>query len=209
MPLGPVASNEMWDEIYDRLAELVRAASLDAGICEYAAAGGARRASSGRALGRRKCGGAPRQPVAQTASGGREKTERRPSASAGGDGVAGAGNRHRHRGSGRADRFSAGDCGGAAARGPLRATGAARFPKGRFFATTRDELLECAALVRAIRQGELDRLMIPECAAGHAGAADRGAAHRRCNARPRNPPRLDGRKMKCLRWCGALIRIAI
>src|SRR5262249_29488537 len=35
-------------------------------------------------------------------------------------------------------------------------------PKGRFFATTRDELLECAALVRAIRQGDLDRLMIPE-----------------------------------------------
>ncbi|MGC2820374.1 MAG: DEAD/DEAH box helicase, partial [Candidatus Sulfotelmatobacter sp.] len=30
------------------------------------------------------------------------------------------------------------------------------------FATTRDDLLECAALVRAIRQGDLDRLMIPE-----------------------------------------------
>jgi ATP-dependent Lhr-like helicase len=35
-------------------------------------------------------------------------------------------------------------------------------PKGRFFATTRDDLLECAALVRAIKQGDLDRLMIPE-----------------------------------------------
>jgi len=35
-------------------------------------------------------------------------------------------------------------------------------PKGRFFATTRDDLLECASLVRAIRHGELDRLMIPE-----------------------------------------------
>ena len=34
-------------------------------------------------------------------------------------------------------------------------------PKGRVFATTRDELIECAALVRAIRQGELDRLEIP------------------------------------------------
>ena len=34
-------------------------------------------------------------------------------------------------------------------------------PKGRIFATTRDELVECAALVRAIRQGELDRLEIP------------------------------------------------
>jgi len=35
-------------------------------------------------------------------------------------------------------------------------------PKGRLFATTRDELLECAALIRAIRAGELDRIMIPE-----------------------------------------------
>jgi ATP-dependent Lhr-like helicase len=35
-------------------------------------------------------------------------------------------------------------------------------PKGRLFATTRDELLECAALVRAIRHGDLDRLMIPD-----------------------------------------------
>jgi ATP-dependent Lhr-like helicase len=35
-------------------------------------------------------------------------------------------------------------------------------PKGRFFPTTRDELMECAALVRAIHQGELDRLIIPD-----------------------------------------------
>src|SRR6266705_550771 len=35
-------------------------------------------------------------------------------------------------------------------------------PKGRFFVTTRDELIECAALVRSIRQGDLDRLMIPD-----------------------------------------------
>ncbi len=35
-------------------------------------------------------------------------------------------------------------------------------PKCRFFATTRDELLECGALVRAIRHGELDRIEIPE-----------------------------------------------
>src|SRR5712692_10540004 len=34
-------------------------------------------------------------------------------------------------------------------------------PKGRIFATTRDELIECAALVRAIRSGALDRLEMP------------------------------------------------
>jgi ATP-dependent Lhr-like helicase len=35
-------------------------------------------------------------------------------------------------------------------------------PKGRIFATTRDELIECAALVRALRRGEIDRLAVPE-----------------------------------------------
>jgi ATP-dependent Lhr-like helicase len=35
-------------------------------------------------------------------------------------------------------------------------------PKGRLFVTTRDDLLECAALVRAIRQGDLDRIAVPE-----------------------------------------------
>ena len=34
-------------------------------------------------------------------------------------------------------------------------------PKGRLFATTRDELLECAALIRAIRAGTLDRISVP------------------------------------------------
>jgi ATP-dependent Lhr-like helicase len=34
-------------------------------------------------------------------------------------------------------------------------------PKGRLFAMTRDELLECAALVRAIRAGTLDRIEVP------------------------------------------------
>lgn len=35
-------------------------------------------------------------------------------------------------------------------------------PKGRFFATTRDELVECAALVRSMYRAELDRLYVPE-----------------------------------------------
>ena len=34
-------------------------------------------------------------------------------------------------------------------------------PKGRLFATTRDELVECAALIRAIRAGVLDRIEVP------------------------------------------------
>lgn len=34
--------------------------------------------------------------------------------------------------------------------------------EGRFFATTRDELLECAALIKAIEEGALDALIMPE-----------------------------------------------
>ena len=62
-------------------------------------------------------------------------------------------------------------------------------PKGRLFATTRDDLMEVAALVRAIKHGDLDRLIIPEspldvlaqqivatCAAGQALATAGGDA---------------------------------
>ena len=57
-------------------------------------------------------------------------------------------------------------------------------PKGRFFVTTRDDLAECAVLVRAIKSGDLDRLIFPEtsldilaqqivaCCAVSSGAAD-------------------------------------
>jgi len=35
-------------------------------------------------------------------------------------------------------------------------------PKARLFPATRDDLVECAALVRAVRRGELDRIIVPE-----------------------------------------------
>ena len=35
-------------------------------------------------------------------------------------------------------------------------------PKGRLFPLSRDELIECAAMLRATREGRLDRLIIPE-----------------------------------------------
>lgn len=38
----------------------------------------------------------------------------------------------------------------------------AGLPKGRIFPTSRDELVECVALLDAVRRGELDRLIIPE-----------------------------------------------
>ncbi|HEY6121913.1 MAG TPA: DEAD/DEAH box helicase, partial [Pyrinomonadaceae bacterium] len=38
----------------------------------------------------------------------------------------------------------------------------AGFPKGRVFPLSRDELVECAALIDSVRRGELDRVAIPE-----------------------------------------------
>jgi len=35
-------------------------------------------------------------------------------------------------------------------------------PKGRIFPLTRDDLIECAAMVRAVHDGELDRVAVPE-----------------------------------------------
>ena len=47
-------------------------------------------------------------------------------------------------------------------------------PKGRLFPLSRDDLVECAALLDSVRRGELDRVAIPHPAARRAGAADRG-----------------------------------
>jgi ATP-dependent Lhr-like helicase len=38
----------------------------------------------------------------------------------------------------------------------------AGFPKGRIFPLSRDELVECASIIDSVRRGELDRLEIPE-----------------------------------------------
>ncbi len=35
-------------------------------------------------------------------------------------------------------------------------------PKGRIFPLTRDDLIECAAMVRAVHDGELDRVSVPD-----------------------------------------------
>ena len=36
-------------------------------------------------------------------------------------------------------------------------------PAGRLYPTTRDELVECAALLRGVRSGRLDALLVPDC----------------------------------------------
>ena len=146
-------------EIYDRLADADPAAPHDARLRQHAAAGRARRASSGRAARRGRVLAHHGSLSRKTAARRRRAAEGRRAARGRRDGVARARHRHRLGRSRLPDRIAAIDRGGAAAHRPLGPLASARpSPKGRLFATTRDELIECAALVRAIRAGELDRL---------------------------------------------------
>ncbi len=66
-------------------------------------------------------------------------------------------------------------------------------PKGRLFPLSRDELVECAALLDSVARGELDRLCRTGAPARRAGAADRrrggGAGMERGRAVRAVPPR--------------------
>ena len=66
-------------------------------------------------------------------------------------------------------------------------------PKGRLFPQSRDELVECAALLDCVRRGELDALRDAAGAARRAGAADRRRGRAAAN----------GTRTRCSRWCAA------
>src|SRR5512146_1218879 len=160
-PLGPVASNEMWDEIYDRICELVRqhrstlvfvntrrlaeriAHQLGERLGEDAVA--AHHGSLARELrlaAEKKLKSGEVRVLVATAS-----------LELGID--IGFVDLVCHISSPRSIAVTLQRIGRAGHwRGAV--------PKGRIFATTRDELMECAALARAIRHGDLDRLIIPE-----------------------------------------------
>jgi ATP-dependent Lhr-like helicase len=74
----------------------------------------------------------------------------------------------------------------------------AGFPKGRIFPLSRDELVECTAIVDSVRRGELDRLEIPE---------SRSTFWRNRSSRPSLPK--SGVKTIFSGWFVVLIRIAI
>ena len=66
-------------------------------------------------------------------------------------------------------------------------------PKARLFPQSRDELVECAALLDCVRRGELDALRVAAGAARRARAADRRRDRRAAN----------GTRTRCSRWCAA------
>ncbi len=172
-PLEAVMSGEVWGQVYDRLAELDPGAPLDAGVRQHAPPRRARGARAVRAPGRGPGHFAPRQHGARTAPQRRAEAQARRAEGAGRHLVAGAGHRHRSRRPRLPDRHAALDlrlcCSGSAAP----ATRWAGCPRAGLFPVSRDDLVECTALLDAVRREELDRLRIPQQAARRAGAADR------------------------------------
>src|SRR5438105_654963 len=160
-PLGPVASNEMWDEMYDRIADLVRqhrstlvfvntrrlaervAHHLAERLGEDVVAAHAGSLSRKlRLAAEKKLKTGEARVLVATAS-----------LELGID--IGFVDLVCHIGSPRAIAVALQRIGRAGHwRGAV--------PKGRVYATTRDELIECAALVRAIQLGDLDRIIIPD-----------------------------------------------
>ena len=73
--------------------------------------------------------------------------------------------------------------------------GVGGLPKGRLFPSTRDELVECTALLDAVRRGELDLLSIPRNALDV--LAQQIVAEVACLGM--------GRRRRCTSWSGAPI----
>ena len=152
-------SGEVWNEVYDRLAQLIRPAH-HARLRQHTSTRRASRAHLGERSARRT---SPRitavSRVSIVCSGAAIEVRRaeRPRR----DCFARARYRHRRRESRLPARLDSFD------RELLQRVGrsnhtVAGFPKGRIFPLSRDELVECAAIVDSVRRGELDRLEIPE-----------------------------------------------
>ena len=181
--LDAVMSHEVWEEYYDRLASSIAGAPHHADLREHAAARGADGAPPERAARRGSGHRASRQPVegeaarrrraaARPASSRRSSRPRRSSsASTSATSISSARS---------ARRIASRRCSSASA---ARATRCAGTPKGRVFPVTRDDLVECAALLRAVRRGELDR--------------DRARTTRRSTcSRSRSSPRPRARRVR-------------
>ena len=188
-------SSDVWEQVYERLGRAGRRASHHAGVRQHPPHGRARRAPSLRAPRQGGRHRAPRQPGEGAAARRRAAAEARRAQGAGRHRLAGAwastsATSIWSASSARRAR-SPHSCSGSAAP----ATRSAARRKARLFPLSRDDLVECAALLDGVRRGELDRAarcrtepldvlaqqIVAEVAA--AGLATRRAVRAACAAR--------------------------
>ena len=142
-------SNEVWAEIYDRLARAVSEHRTTLIFVNTRRLAERVTPPPGGAPGR-GCGGRPpRQPRARAAAGGRAAPQGGAAAGAGRHRLAGAGHRHRRGRPGVPARFAALDRHPAAARRPLRSPRSAHCRRAGCSRSRRDDLVECTALLDA------------------------------------------------------------
>ena len=159
--LTSVTSHAMWEEIFDKLAaytESHRSTLVFVNTRKLV-----ERVSFALAerLGIENVARASRFALAQLAARCGAAPEARRDQDPGRDGFAGTGHRYRQCRSCLPDRHARAPIAVAMQRVGRAGHWRGAIPKGRLFATTRDDLLEQAALVRKMRTGELDLLEIP------------------------------------------------
>ena len=150
--LGAVATNAIWDNIYDRMTELALQRQLRRWSLSTRGAWWSGWPFASVSSWDRKTSPRTMAVFRGSSASKRSANEERRNSAPGRHGFLGAGHRYRQHRPGVPGEFSARYRRRDAARGPRRAL-ARRFPKGRFFATTRDDLVESAALIRAMRAG--------------------------------------------------------
>ncbi len=118
--LGPIATNEMWGEIYDRIAELALQHRSTLVFVNTRRLAERVALHLSERLGEDQVAAHHGSPRAQAAAGGGTQAEERRDSRAGSDGVTGTGHRHRQRRSGLPDQLAALDCRHLAALWPCR-----------------------------------------------------------------------------------------
>ncbi len=171
--LSAVCSNEQWGEVYERLSELIQSHRSTLVFVNTRRLAERVGHQPDRAARRRRGRQPSRQPVARDSALEPSSGSKRPAEGDRRHGVARDGHRHRLHRPGLPDRLAALDRHVPAARRPGGHALSARMPKGRLFPLTRDELLECLALVRAVRQRQARPHRDSRSAARHSGPADR------------------------------------
>ena len=213
--LGPIIRQEIWAAVYDKLVAQIKAHRTTLIFVNTRRLVERVAHQLTRAAGRRQSRRASRQPIAQDPPRGRRETQirrifrwlspRPPWSSASTSAMSTWSAISVRRAIWRSC------CSGSAAP----ATGSARFPKAFSYPLTRDDLLQSVAAIRAVRQGQLDKLNVIKKPLDVLGAADGrdggefGINRKGHKGHKSDEERRESVKKRCGNWCARLIHTEI